>query len=165
MAGNQSRGLVAASKTRGWDPTKIPARAGRPEVDLSKIDVDPWPGNIANTTPVYPEEPGGYPDGWPAGTQPVPPPQDPPRTGTQDIFADPLFNNPNTSRETVSRGAGKELPVNRMTGKTTPEPAQNPSPGTPFPNPQAVPFAQPNHNKAGVGRTTNADPFAGIGGE
>jgi hypothetical protein len=122
-------------------------------VDLSKLDVDPWPGNISETTPVYPEQPGGYPEGWPAGTQPVPPPQDPPHVGTQDIFAPTLFAHPDTTRETVSRGVGKE------------EPAQNPTPNTPFPNPAAVPFAQPNHGKAGVGRTTNANPFAGMGGE
>ena len=165
MAGNQSRGLIIASRTRGWDATKIPARAGRPEVDLSKLDVDPWPNNIAQSTPVYPEQPGGYPDGWPAGTQPVPPPQDPPHTGTQDIFAPALFSTPDRSRSDASRGVGTELPVNRMTGKTTPEPAALSSPGAATPNPEAVPFAQPNHHKAGVGRTTNADPFAGIGGE
>ena len=165
MGGGQSRGLIAASKTKGWDPTKIPARAGRPEVDLSKIDVDPFPHNISETTPVYPEQPGGYPEGWVNGTQPVPPPQDPPHVGAQDIFAPTQFAHPDTSRETVSRGVGKELPVNPIVGKATPPLAQNPTPNTPFPNPAAVPFAQPNHNKAGVGRTTNADPFAGMGGE
>ena len=164
MAGNQSRGLVQASKTRGWDPTVIPARDGRPAVDLSKIDVDPWPNNIAESTPNFPEQPGGYPEGWVAGAQPVPPPQDPPRTGTQDIFAPPLFANPDTTRETVSRGVGKELPVNGMTGKTTSEPAQNPTPNTPYTYPP-VDFSVPNHNKAGMGRTTKADPFAGMGGQ
>lgn len=44
MAGNQSRGLVQASKTKGWDPTKIPAGPNGPAVDLSRIDVDP--GNL-----------------------------------------------------------------------------------------------------------------------
>jgi len=63
MAGNQSRGLIAASKTRGWDPTKIPARDGLPEVDISKFDVDQ--GNL----PGYPvgRLPGGPVDSWQDG--------------------------------------------------------------------------------------------------
>ena len=63
MAGNQSRGLIAASKTRGWDPTKIPARDGLPEVDISTFDVDQ--GNL----PGYPvgRLPGGAVNSWQDG--------------------------------------------------------------------------------------------------
>ena len=36
MAGNQVRGLVAASKTRGWDPTVIPGLGS-----IANFDIDP----------------------------------------------------------------------------------------------------------------------------
>lgn len=60
MAGNQSRGLIAASKTKGWDPTVIPAGNGKPQESLTTFDVDQ--GNL----PGYPV--GRFPavpDGWP----------------------------------------------------------------------------------------------------
>lgn len=167
MAGNQSRGLIAASKTRGWDPTVIPAKGRYPAVDLSKIDYDPYPNNISQQTPVYTEQAGGYPAGWPDGTQPVPPPGDPMRTGPQDIFSQPLFSPPDTSKETVSRGVGRELPIRRFTGPMCEPIPQPPTPNTSAnPTPAAaVDFSQPKHDKAGVGRTTNANPFAGMGGQ
>ena len=58
MAGNQSRGLVAASKTKGWDPTVI---AGGESI--APFDVDQ--GNLAGT-PVG-RLPGGPKPAWPDG--------------------------------------------------------------------------------------------------
>ena len=61
MAGNQSRGLIEASKTRGWDPTVIPGRDGEPARSIAGFDIDP--GNLMGR-PVG-DLPGGTPDGWP----------------------------------------------------------------------------------------------------
>ena len=58
MAGNQVRGLVAASKTKGWDPTVIPGYGS-----IANWDWDP--GN-ANTTP-YTNLSDGTADSWPDG--------------------------------------------------------------------------------------------------
>lgn len=66
MAGNQSRGLIAASKTKGWDPTVIPAAPGKPAQSLSDFDVDQ--GNL----PGYPvgRIPGGPPSVLDGSTDP-----------------------------------------------------------------------------------------------
>jgi hypothetical protein len=65
MSGNQSRGLIAASKTRGWDPTVIPARDGEAANSsiLPRFDRDQ--GNLANGH--VGQLPDGTPDGWPDG--------------------------------------------------------------------------------------------------
>lgn len=84
MAGNQSRGLIAASKTRGWDPTVI---AGTGE-SIANFDKDQ--GNLAGK-PVG-DIPGGTPDGWADDTGVS---VRAPMTTT--------FNAPDFSRETVNR--------------------------------------------------------------
>lgn len=63
MAGNQSRGLIAASKTRGWDPTVIPASGDKPAQSLTDFDVDM--GNLPGKR--VGELPGGPVDAWPDG--------------------------------------------------------------------------------------------------
>jgi hypothetical protein len=62
--GGQSRGLIQASKTAGWDPTVIPARGGKPAQSIAPFDVDP---NIANGQKYVGEIPGGTPLAWPDG--------------------------------------------------------------------------------------------------
>lgn len=70
MAGNQSRGLIQASKTRGWDPTVIPARDGVAADSSILPTFDRDQGNIAADigSPgdwCVGKLPGGTPDGWP----------------------------------------------------------------------------------------------------
>jgi hypothetical protein len=62
--GGQSRGLIQASKTAGWDPTVIPARGDKPARSIADFDVDP---NIANGQKYVGELPGGTPLAWPDG--------------------------------------------------------------------------------------------------
>ena len=78
MAGNQSRGLILASKTRGWDPTKIPSVDGGNESILPNFDKDqgnhrmygdPSVGKLPDGTP------GGWPDGHDVLGVPSPSPQ------------------------------------------------------------------------------------------
>ena len=160
---SQSRSLRIMARNQGYDPDAIYANDGSGRIvgSMQPWDHDPTTLNhgVIPEIPGQSDTPGGYPDGIQPGMR------DRPDAAVVDIFGKPPFATPDLSKETVSRGVGKELPVNRMTGKVTPTPTPNPTPNTPFPNPAAVPFAQPNHNKAGVGRTTNADPFAGMGGE
>ena len=99
MPGGQSRGLIQASITKGWDPRVIPARADRPSVDLSKWDVDP----TSATTRYVGRLTGGTPDVFAS--------DNPAADGYHDIFAEPSFNHPDTRRETVSRGVRETLPV------------------------------------------------------
>ena len=63
MAGNQVRGLVAASKTRGWDPTVIPGLGS-----FANFDVDM--GNAG--TQFIGTLPDGKQDSWADGYD-VPP--------------------------------------------------------------------------------------------
>lgn len=58
MAGNQSRGLIQASKTKGWDPTVI--EGGESIANFDK-DQGNLPGRHVGRLP------GGTPDGWPDG--------------------------------------------------------------------------------------------------
>ena len=101
MPGNQSRGLVMASKTRGWDPTVIPARDGKPAVDLSKIDVDPgnlpgpYLGRLSDAGPKA-DSPDGYDSS--IGAPSVP------------------FETPDTSRETANRRTSGANPFPAMPG-------------------------------------------------
>ena len=69
MAGNQSRGLIMASKTRGWDPTKIPSVDGGNESILPNFDKDqgnhrmygdPSVGKLPDSIPAEQQ-------GWPNG--------------------------------------------------------------------------------------------------
>lgn len=65
MAGNQSRGLIQASITRGWDPRVIP---GFDSGILPNFDKDQ--GNIVsqgNPSGCLGKLPDGTPDGWPDG--------------------------------------------------------------------------------------------------
>ncbi len=64
MAGNQSRGLIAASKTKGWDPTVIvDLKSGRTE-SIANFDKDQ--GNL-------PGKPtGDIPGGPPPASHPGP---------------------------------------------------------------------------------------------
>ena len=88
MPGGQSRGLVQASITKGWDPRKIPAGPNGPAVDLSKIDVDPgnlpgpYLGRLSDAGPKA-DAPDGYDSS--IGSPSVP------------------FEHPDTSRETANR--------------------------------------------------------------
>lgn len=108
MAGNQSRGLVQVSKTKGWDPTKIPAGGGQGEVDLSKVDVDP--GNL----------PGPY-----VGRL-VGPPADAADGYDSSIGAPSVpFNTPDV---------GREDPTRHRSARASPYPAMrnsHPTPGKP----------------------------------
>ena len=62
--GGQSRGLIQASKTAGWDPTVIPARGDQPAQGIADFDVDP---GIANGQKYVGEFAGGTPLAWPDG--------------------------------------------------------------------------------------------------
>ena len=74
MAGNQSRGLVAASKTKGWDPTVIPDAGSLADFDVDQGNLAKYPlGNLGNP-------PNGWPNGYdvnvnaPASSTPDVPP-------------------------------------------------------------------------------------------
>lgn len=58
--GGQSRGLIIASKTQGWDPTVIPARDGKPAVSIANFNKDPkTPGSyLYDTTGTLPASDG-----------------------------------------------------------------------------------------------------------
>lgn len=104
MAGNQSRGLIAASKTKGWDPTVI---AGTGE-SIANFDVDQ--GNLAGK-PVG-SLPGGTPDGWANNWDNgrVDP------AVMQNISADPPFRTPDYNRENVARRTSNANPFPGMSG-------------------------------------------------
>jgi len=63
--GGQSRGLIQAAKTAGWDPTVIPARGDKPAQGIADFDVDPgiangqkYTGQLPEGTPLaYPTDP------------------------------------------------------------------------------------------------------------
>ena len=113
MAGNQSRGLIAASKTRGWDPTVIPARGDQPEVSIANFDVDQ--GNLAG----YPvgRLPGGITEhAGPEGRDDT----RPDRQGTQsksnyDDFGQP-FSTPKYERENQNNRTTNANPFPGMPG-------------------------------------------------
>lgn len=66
MAGNQSRGLIQASITRGWDPRVIVGRDGADESTiLPNFDKDNQ--NIRFVGDGLGKLPDGTPDGWPDG--------------------------------------------------------------------------------------------------
>lgn len=97
MAGNQSRGLIAASKTRGWDPTVIPARDDKPAVSISNFDMDQT--NAVGSVDPLGRLPEGkvisYPDGY----------SHPPTYSGADGISPPAttFNYPDVTRENKSR--------------------------------------------------------------
>lgn len=80
MAGNQSRGLIAASKTKGWDPTVIPGFGS-----IANFDKDQ--GNLAGKH--VGTLPGGTPDGWPDGND----------VSLGGGVTEATFAHPDTSRE------------------------------------------------------------------
>jgi hypothetical protein len=93
MSGNQSRGLVRASITKGWDPTKIDNGDGS-TTDISRWDYDS--GNIA-------QPPGGYVGVGPSAATNSPDGDPSIRAGLGPDT--PLgFATPDTTRETVRRG-------------------------------------------------------------
>lgn len=97
MAGNQSRGLVAASKTRGWDPTKIQGFTDAEGGDIAQWDYDP--GNIVTPPNTYvgdavPNTPLNPPEGDSTATSPVA----------------PAFNVPDAGRETTNRATRNASP-------------------------------------------------------
>jgi len=72
MAGNQSRGLIAASKTKGWDPTEIPGMGGiLPNFDRDQKNYGNDGDKCVGTLPE------GTPEAWPdsLGNPPTPSPQ------------------------------------------------------------------------------------------
>jgi len=73
MSGNQSRGLILASQTKGWDPTTIPARDGIPARSITDFDVDM--GNLPGKR--VGELPDGRLVGYPDGSGPPGTPADP----------------------------------------------------------------------------------------
>ena len=83
MAGNQSRGLIAASKTKGWDPTII---QGTGE-SIANFDKDP---GIVDRNHVG-DLPGGSPLSWPDGYD------------TNITAPKVTFNAPDAGRENASR--------------------------------------------------------------
>lgn len=106
MAGNQSRGLIAASKTRGWDPTVIPAGNGRPAESIANFDKDQ--GNYGNQPgKCVGEIPGGHPDGWPDGYD------------VSKGIPSQQFNSPDVSRENAMRHTrnANPTPANPFVGK------------------------------------------------
>ena len=110
MAGNQSRGLIAASKTRGWDPTVIPARDDKPAFNLADWDVDQTNANGA----VYPL--GRFPEG-----KVISYPDDyshPPTCSSADGTSPPAttFNYPDVTRENKSRRTTNANPTQFMPG-------------------------------------------------
>ena len=101
MAGNQSRGLVAASKTKGWDPMVIPAAPGKPAQSLTDFDVDQ--GNLAGN-PV-----GRIPGGPPSTTIPE---------ATDTVFTEKVtFSTPDYSRENAARRTSGANPFAGMGGE------------------------------------------------
>ena len=159
MAGNQVRGLIAASKTRGWDPTVIPGFGS-----MANFDKDPGQVIIDGPRPVG-DLPGGNPDGWYAEYDS----EHPSMTNTpKDVFDSPSFNHPDVSRENVSRGSGTALPVNRAPSeRVTPVLKQLPGPQADGTTPLSVfdvPFSTPNLRENRVNRTTKANPYPDMPG-
>ena len=99
--GGQSRGLIQASKTAGWDPTVIPARGDKPAHSIANFDKDQ--GSLAGK-PVG-DLPGGAPDGWPDDTGIS---VRAPMTTT--------FNAPDFSRENANRRTRNANPIPGMPG-------------------------------------------------
>jgi hypothetical protein len=63
--GDQSRGLIQSAKTRGWDPTVIPARGDKPAHSIANFDKEPDRPNYGDS--MVGELPGGTPLSWPNG--------------------------------------------------------------------------------------------------
>ena len=59
--GQQSKGLIQANKMAGWDPCVIPARGGKPEVNIANFDKAPDPYDHKTTGQFE----GGTPMAWP----------------------------------------------------------------------------------------------------
>lgn len=104
MAGNQSRGLIQASITKGWDPRVIPARDQYPAQRIDNFDVDMGnlPGKFVG------ELPGGPVNAWPDGYS---------REGLKDDYgAAPTFASPDVSRENKPRRTTNANPFAGMEG-------------------------------------------------
>jgi len=99
MAGNQSRGLIQASKTKGWDPTVIPGSGPIGSFDLSTFDKDQ--GNLPEyPLGQFPEGPhvDAYPDGYSRGATTNTPADQLPIPKTE--FATPDYSRENKVRHT-----------------------------------------------------------------
>jgi len=90
MAGNQSRGLIQASKTKGWDPTVIPARGDQPAESIANFDKDQTNANVYGL--------GSIPGGAPSTT--IAEAQDTPVSPDALDFAHPDFARENKNRAT-----------------------------------------------------------------
>lgn len=117
--GGQSRGLIQASKTQGWDPTRIyDCEKHAYGEDISQFDRDP------KDTPGWPhaprfvgEIPGGTPSAWP--DQPATP-----QVGSPDAALDAAlatqqqapFATPDAGRETAVRHTTNADPFPAMPG-------------------------------------------------
>ena len=157
MAGNQSRGLIAASKTRGWDPTVIPAGYGKPAESIAPFDKDM--GNLPDFT--MGRLPGGNPDGWQDGVDSEHG-QQPPQ-GVR-LFEKPPFNTPDYGRETAARGYGPPLAVNQPTYGDSRGAAATPLAGEQTGSMFDTPFSIPKVDRENVSRrTTKANPFPDMG--
>jgi len=106
MAGKQVRGLIAASKTQGWDPTVIEGFGS-----IENFDKDP---GVPMGRPVG-DLPGGTPSAWPdswdnghhiCGPEPE----------------EPLFNRPDVSREYGNEHSPNNLRESKfdVRGRATP---------------------------------------------
>jgi hypothetical protein len=66
--GDQGKALRILSQARGWDPTVIPARGGKPEVNIGNFDMAPSrPGDGDHCVGKLPE---GVPDSYPQAETP-----------------------------------------------------------------------------------------------
>lgn len=103
--GDQSKGLIQASKTRGWDPNIIPAGNGDGEVDISEFNMPPERPNFGDMAgrPLpgdVPHQTNGMPDGYDVSVGA-------PRTS---------FNAPDAGRENANRRTSGANPVPGMPG-------------------------------------------------
>lgn len=86
--GGQSRGLIQASKTAGWDPTVIPAGPGSPAESIANFDKAPAICQQVREDGALGDLPGGTPLAWPDG----------------DVLSESVpFSYPDTTRETKNR--------------------------------------------------------------
>lgn len=106
--GAQSKGLIIAAQTAGWDPTKI-MPGGE---DISNFDKAPELfANQAGTGAM----PGGSPDSWPDGYS---------RGGLNlDPSSTVRFNAPDAGRETAQHGTRNADPFAGMGFSAKPGPA------------------------------------------
>lgn len=154
MAGNQSRGLIAASRTKGWDPTVIPARGDSPEVSIVNFDVDQ--GNL----PQYPvgRLPGGTPDGWPDNW-------DNGRTDPGPRPGECSFSYPDVGREYGQEHGSDNMRPSTFDNRGRVTPASIPARVEDVRSIFDTPWETPNYSRdATAHKTRNANPYPGMPG-